>query len=157
MTEEFTALAGIKLNHIPFKGIADVMPAILSGQIAVGLSAMPPALPLIRSGKIKAFGYAGSQRARVLPDLPTFHEAGLPFETRGYFGLVVQGATPRPIINKIAADISRIISAPEFNAKYIDGAGLELLNMGPDEYAEFLKKDRLVWAARVKRVNVRLD
>jgi len=69
----------------------------------------------------------------------------------------VQGAPPRQIINKIAADISRIVGAPEFNEKYIEGAGLELLNMGPDEYAQFLIKDRAVWAARVHRVNVKLD
>lgn len=157
MTEEFTALAGISLNHIPFKGIADVMPAVISGQIAVALSALPPAVPLIRSGKVKAFGYASSHRPKALPNVPTFHEAGLPFETHGWIGLLAQAATPRPIISKMAADISRIVGTPEFNEKYIDGASLELLNMGPDEYAEFLKKDRALWAALLNRINVKLD
>jgi tripartite-type tricarboxylate transporter receptor subunit TctC len=157
MTEEFTALAGIRLNHIPFKGIADVMPAVLSGQIAVALSAMPPAVPLIRSGKVKGFAFAGPQRPKVLPDLPTFHELGVPFESLGWFGLFVQAATPRPIIQKMAADIARIVGTPEYNEKYIEGAGLDPLILGPDEYAEFLKKDRAVWATRVNRVNVKLD
>ena len=157
MTSEFTALAGIELNHIPFKGIADVMPAVISGQIDAALSAMPPAVPLIRSGRVKGLAFAGPTRPKVLPDLPTFHESGVPFESLGWFGLLAQGGTPRPVLLKAAADIGRIVGTLEFNDKYIEGAGFDPLTLGPDEFTEFLKKDRAVWAARVSRVNVKLD
>ena len=157
LTAEFAMLAGIELNHVPFKGIADVMPAVMSGQIDVALSAMPPAVPLIRSGKVKALAFAGPSRPKVLPDLPTFHESGVPYESLGWFGLLMQGGTLRSALQRAAADIGRIVGTPEFNEKYIEGAGFIQVILGPDEFTEFLKKDRAAWAARVSRVNVKLD
>ncbi|MDB5775610.1 MAG: hypothetical protein JWP38_1743 [Herbaspirillum sp.] len=156
-TEEFSALAGIKLNHIPYKGIADVVPAVMSGQIDMALSSVSPVLNLIRAGKLKALAYAGSKRSRVLPDVPTFAELGVPFETRSWFGFAVPAGTPRAIVDKISADTSHIIVMPEFDQKFVAGVGLELLNQGPDEFAQFLKKDRATWSERVRRVNVKLN
>ncbi|MDX3907360.1 MAG: tripartite tricarboxylate transporter substrate binding protein [Pigmentiphaga sp.] len=156
-TEELSALAGIQLNHIPYKGIADVVPAVLSGQIHVALSSVSPVLNLIRSGKLKALAYAGATRSKVLPDVPTFREQGIPFETRTWFGFVAPAGTPRAVIDKIAADTHRIISTPEFDQKYVTGVGLDLLDLGPQAFADFLQQDRAVWAARARRVNVRLD
>ena len=156
-TEEFSALAGIKLNHIPYKGIAEVVPAVMGGQIDVALSAVSPVLNLIRAGKLKALAYAGSNRSQVLPDVPTFAELGLPFETWTWFGFVVPAGTSRAIVDKIAADTGRIIMTSEFDKKFATGVGLELINQGPDQFADFLKKDRAIWADRVRRVNVKLD
>jgi len=157
-TVELSAMAGIRLSHIPFKGIADVLPAVMSGQINMGLSAVAPALANIRSGRLKALAYAGTQRSKVLPNVPTYAEAGLPgFLTHGWFGFVVPAGTPRPVIDKIAADTSKVITTREFDEKFVTGVGMELLNQGPDEYAEFLVKDRSQYAKRVKEVNVKLD
>lgn len=157
-TVELSIMAGIKLSHIPFKGIADVLPAVMSGQINMGLSAVAPSLAHIRSGRLKALAYAGAQRAKVLPNVPTYAEAGLPgFFTHGWFGFVVPTGTPRPVIEKIAADTSKIITTSEFNDRFVTGVGLELLNQGPAEYAEFLVKDRAQYAKRVKEVNVKFD
>lgn len=157
-TVELSIMAGIKMNHIPFKGIADVLPAVMSGQINMGLSAVAPALAHIRSGRLKALAYAGTQRSRVLPNVPTYAEAGLPgFLTHGWFGFVVPAGTPRPVIDKIAADTSKVITTREFDEKFVTGVGMELLNQGPAEYAAFLVKDRAQYAKRVKEVNVKLD
>ncbi|MDX3907359.1 MAG: tripartite tricarboxylate transporter substrate binding protein [Pigmentiphaga sp.] len=156
-TEEFSALAGIRLNHIPYKGIADVVPAVMSGQIDVALSAVSPVLGAIRGGKLKALAYANPTRSPVMPDVPTFAEQGLPFETRAWFGFAVPAGTPRPVVDKIAADTLRIIETPEFDQKYVSGVGLEPINQGPDAFATFLKQDRARWAERVRRVNVKLD
>ena len=65
--------------------------------------------------------------------------------------------TPRAIVDKVAADVSKVITRPEFQKKYISGVGLELLNQGPDQYSEFLKKDRLAYAVQIKNINVKLD
>ena len=157
-TVELSIMAGIKLNHIPFKGIADVLPAVMSGQVNMGLSAVAPALGHIRSGRLRALAYAGTQRSKVLPNVPTYAEAGMPgFLTHGWFGFVVPAGTPRPVIDKIAADTSKVITTREFDEKFVTGVGLELLNQGPAEYAEFLVKDRAQYAKRVKEVNVKLD
>ena len=157
-TVELSTMAGVKLNHIPFKGIADVLPAVMSGQVNMALSAVAPALPYIRSGRLKALAYAGAQRSKVLPNVPTYGEAGLPgFFTHGWFGFIVPSGTPRPVIDKIAADTSKIIVGREFDEKFVSGVGMELLNQGPDEYAEYLVKDRAQYAKRVKEANVKLD
>lgn len=157
-TVELSTMAGIKLNHIPFKGIAEVLPAVMSGQINMALSAVAPALANIRSGRLKALAYAGAQRNKALPNVPTYAEAGLPgFFTHGWFGFVVPAGTPREVIEKIAADTSKVITAREFDEKFISGVGMELINQGPAEYAEFLVKDRAQYARRVKEANVKQD
>ena len=157
-TEAFASQIGIRLNHIPYKGIAEVLPAIVSGQIQIAISGIPPALGLIRQGRIKAIALTGAQRSRLLPDLPTAVEAGAPsLESVSWFGLFAPAGTPQPLIERIAADVGRVISAPEFQEKFISGVGLELLNQPAEQFAERIRADREKGAARVKNVNVKLD
>ena len=157
-TEGFSALAGVRFNHVPYKGIAEVVPAVMAGQIDIALSGVSPVLPHIRSGKLKAIAMAVLKRSPVLPDVPTFAEAGIPnFESRSWFGLVVPVATPRPIIDRIAGDVSRILALNEFREKFVTGVGLELHVLMPDAFAEFLKAYRATYAIRVKNINVKLD
>ena len=157
-TEALAFATGIRLRHIPYKGVAEVLTALVAGQIDVALSAIPPALPYLRSGLIRAIAIDGPKRFPLLPDVPTFAESGVPnVESRSWFGFVVPAGTPRPVIDKIAVDGSRVITQPEFLEKRITGVGLGLLNQGPDEFAEFLKKDRADYAARVQHAGVKLD
>ncbi len=157
-TEAVASATGMKLNHVPYKGVADVVPALMGGQIDIGLVGIPPVISAVKSGKLRAIAYAGKARSPLFPEVPTFAEAGLNgIEARAWFGFVVPAATPRPVIDKIAADVSRIIAQPEFSEKFITGVGLNLLNHGPDQFAEFLKADRADYAVRVKNVNVKLD
>jgi len=157
-TEALLFATGTKLRHIPYKGIAEVLTALVAGQIDVALSAIPPALPYLRSGQIKPIAIAGPKRFPLLADMPTFAEGGVPgVESRSWFGFIVPAATPRPVIDKLAADVSRVITQQEFLDKRITGVGLGLINQGPDAFAEFLKRDRADYAERVKRVGVRLD
>ncbi len=157
-TEAFTHQADIKLLHVPYKGVADVVPALLGSQIQIAVVGLPPVLQLVQSGQIRALALAAPKRAALLPDVPTFTEAGLrDFNASAWFGLVAPAGTPRAVIDKIAGDVAKIIVRPEFQKKYISGVGLELLNQGPDQFAAFLQKDRQAYAAHVKNINVKLD
>ncbi len=157
-TEAMASIVGIKLNHVPYKGIAEVLPAVMGGQIDFAMSGIPPSLPLIRSGKLRVLAVPGRERMPLLPDVPTFAEGGVPnFNSRSWFAFAVPAATPRPVIDKIAMDVSRIISRPDFSQRFITGVGLVLVNQGPDQFAEFLKSDRENYAVRVKNINVKLD
>ena len=101
---------------------------------------------------------AATKRSALLPNVPTFTEAGLKdFNASAWFGLVAPAGTPRAVVDKVAADVSRVIQRPEFQKKYVSGVGLELLNQGPDAYAAFLQKDRAAYAVHVKNINVKLD
>jgi tripartite-type tricarboxylate transporter receptor subunit TctC len=109
-------------------------------------------------GKLKPIGVASMQRQPLIPDVPTLHEAGIPnFEARSWFGIAAPAGTPRAVIEKIAADTRKVIAQPEYRKKYILDQGLEPLDMGPDQFAEHLVKDRAKYAQRIKNANVRLD
>jgi tripartite-type tricarboxylate transporter receptor subunit TctC len=155
--EALATAAGVKLTHIPYKGTGEVIPALLNGQIDMTLTAIGPSLPHIRSGKLKALAVASAARYPVLPDVPTFAEAGLPFEARSWFMVAVPSGTPRPVIDRIAADIRRVVETPEYRDKFIGAMGMEAFNLGPAELGGFLDKDRAKYAERVKNANVRLD
>ena len=157
-SEAFARQAGISLLHVPYKGVADVVPALLGSQIQIAIAGVPPVLQLVQSGQLRALAIAAPKRAALLPDVPTFTEAGLKdFNASAWFGLVAPAGTPRAVVDKIAADVSKIIVRPEFQKKYISGVGLELLNQGPDQFAAFLQKDRQAYAAHIKSINVKLD
>jgi tripartite-type tricarboxylate transporter receptor subunit TctC len=155
--EAFATAAGVKLTHVPYKGTGEVIPALLNGQIDMTLTAIGPSLPHIRSGKFKALAVASQGRYPVLPDVPTFAEAGLPFEARSWFMVAVPSSTPKPVIDRIAADVKRVVETPEYREKFINAMGMEPLNLGPAELQTFLEKDRAKYAERVKNANVRLD
>lgn len=156
-TEAFAAAAGIKLTHIPYKGIAEVLPAVASGQIQIALSGIPPMLPLHRQGRIKVLGAMTPQRVPVLPDVPTFAESGYQLVSSSWFALFAPAGTPRPIIDKIAADVGRIISQKDFDERFVTGVGLEMLNHGPDQLAATVAADRTKYEVYVKNVDVKLD
>ncbi len=157
-TEAFGILAGVKLHHIPYKGIAEVLPALASGQIDVALSGIPPLPGLVKQGRIKAIALASNRRSPAMPDVPTFAEAGGPdFDSHAWFGIVAPAGVPRPIVDRIAADLGRVIAQPAFNEKYIGGAGMELLNHGPEQFAETIKVDTVAYTQRVRSNNIRLD
>ncbi|MDB5849231.1 MAG: hypothetical protein JWP29_2983 [Rhodoferax sp.] len=157
-SEAFARQAGIKLLHVPYKGVADVVPALLGSQIQIAVTGVPPVLQLVNSGQLRALALAAPQRSPLMPNVPTFTEAGLAdFNASAWFGLVAPAATPRAVVDKVAADVARIIAKPEFQKKYVTGVGLALLNQGPDAFAAFLQKDRAAYALHVKNINVKLD
>ena len=156
-TEAFAAAAGIKLTHIPYKGIAEVLPAVAAGQIQIALSGIPPMLPLARQGRLKVLGAMTPQRVPMLPEVPTFTESGYPLVSTSWFALFAPAGTPRSVIDKIAADVGRVLSTKEFDDRFVTGVGLEMLNQGPDQLAATVVADRAKYQSYVKSVGVKLD
>ena len=157
-TEALSAMAGIKMIHVPYKGIAETIPAIISGQITMAMAGIQPSLTHLRNGRLKAFAIAAPRRSASLPDLPTFAEAGMPgYESRTWFGLLAPAATPRPVIDRIANSVKQAFTNKEFLDKFVIGVGMEPLVLLPDEFAEFLKADRVKYQQQIKAINVRLD
>lgn len=156
--EAFWARADIKLTHVPYKGMTDVLQGLLGGQVQVGFSPVSLAVPLLRDGRIKVLVNGGTARSAVLPDVPTFAEAGFPgFEHRTWFGMFVPRNTPQAIIDKLAADIGSIVSDKAFSDRYIVSVGSVPLSLGPKELAAQIRSDFEKYRALVKTLNVRLD
>ena len=156
-SETMAGLAGISLNHIPYKGIAEVLPAVASGQIETALSGISPLIPLLKQNRLKALAISATARSPVLPDVPTFTELGIPYVGVSWFGLVGPSGIPRPVVDKVATDVGRVVGVPEFREKYITGVGLEPFNLGPDQLAQQLNNDRARYVSSVKAANIKLD
>ncbi|MBN9477643.1 MAG: hypothetical protein ABS43_22840 [Bordetella sp. SCN 67-23] len=156
--ETFSSLAGIRLNHVPYKGVADVMAALVGGQIDVAWVGVPPAIPMVEGDKVRLLAVAAPRRITAFPAAPTFAELGFPkMVSQAWFGLVAPRDTPDGIVGRIAADVSAVVSQPAFLDKYVTGVGLEPLNQGPEEFGRFLARDRAEYETSIRNAKVKLD
>jgi tripartite-type tricarboxylate transporter receptor subunit TctC len=154
----FMALSKTRMTHVPYKGVAEVMVALAADQVQISFTGIPPALPFARDGRVRVLAVSSTKRSALLPNVPTFAEAGMPgFQAAPWFGLVGPAGVPRALVDKIAADVAQVITQPAFLNAHITGVGLELLNQGPDQYAAFLAADRANYAVKMKRLNIQLD
>jgi tripartite-type tricarboxylate transporter receptor subunit TctC len=154
----FNTLYGVKLDHVTYNGLPPALQDVMASRVDVTVAIAGGVMPYVNTGKLKAFGIAGSSRARIGPGVPTFAESGFPdFEASVYFGLVAPAGTPAEIVQKISSDVSRIVRSSEFNDKYLVNFGFEPVGETPAQFTAFLKKDRESAAKRVRAANVRLD
>ena len=157
-TESLSARTGIRMTHIPYKGIADVLPALVRGDVQMALAGIPPSLPVLKAGRIRALAITATARDPSLPDVPTSGESGYPGLTLGgWFGFVAPAATPRPILDKIAADLGQISNRQEFKERTITRVGLEPLLQPPEQFAEFVREERARYSKLIKDLSLKLD
>jgi tripartite-type tricarboxylate transporter receptor subunit TctC len=133
--ELFKHMAGVDIVHVPFKGSALSIAAMLSGDVQMMLVGTATGLPLARSGKARALAMAGAKRSPVAPELPTIAEAGLPgYAISSWFGAVVPAATPDPVIAKLHADFVRALNSPDLRERLAPG-GYEVIANTPREFS----------------------
>ena len=155
--EALASLAGIKLTHIPFKGVPDVSQALMSGDVQIAMFGVAAAVPQIRSGKLKAIALAAPQRLNVIRNVPTFAESGIPFESRGWYGFVVRAGVSRGVMDTIARDVIRIASGNEYQKKYFTALGIEPMVLDTEQFAALVKSERATYAVRIRNVGIKLD
>jgi tripartite-type tricarboxylate transporter receptor subunit TctC len=141
-------MAGIDIVHVPFKGSALSVNAMLAGEVQVMLNGTVNGVPLAKSGKLRALAVTGAKRSPLAPELPTVAESGLPgYEMGGWFGTVAPAGTPGPVIARLNAEYVRALHAPEVRAR-LEGFGLEIVGNSPEEFARRMRQD----AQRLSRV-----
>ena len=137
-----THKAGIKLLHVPYKGLPEMMTAALTGEVQLAWAGMFSTRGLVSAGRLKALGYTLTKRSPMMPSVPTFAELGMPeIEMGVWYGLLAPAGTPRAIIDRIHADTARLLAEPEFRDKEMLPKGYEPIGAGPEEFAAFLKRD----------------
>ncbi len=152
--ESLNIVAGIKMQHIPYKGSGQLLPELLGGQIQVSFQVPISAIAHIKSSKLKAIAIGGDQRLPALPQVPTFAEAGLPgFEVNTWFGILAPAGTPRAIIDKISAELAKILSMPDISQK-LDGLGSTPFYSTPDQFAALIKADVAKYAKIIKTAGI---
>ncbi len=143
--------------HIPYKGSAGVLADVMGGQIAVTIDNMPPYLPQVKAGKIRALAVSPAKRSTAAPDIPTIAEAGVPgYDSGAWFGLLAPAGTPKDIVSKLSVETARILKLPEVN-KRISELSAEPVGSTPEEFAELIKSEIAKWAKVIKDANVELQ
>ena len=150
-------MTGIALNHVPYKGTAPGLADVIAGHVQLCFDAIPPALPHVKSGRVRALAVANPRRFPSLADVPTFAESGLPGYTfASWFGILAPARTPPAIIDQLNRELVRIINLPETRERFL-GLGIEPLGTSPREYAQYLKSEIAQWSAVVRRHDIRAD
>ena len=148
--ELFKLRAGIKLQHVPYRGIAQVMPDLLGGRLTMVFGNISAVLPLSRENRVRALAVTSLKRAPAAPDLPTMAEQGFPgFDATAWFGLLAPAGTPAPIVAKLHAETVKILALPDVRKKFAD-LGMETIGNTPAEFAEVIKAEIPVWAKVIK-------
>jgi len=151
-------MAGVKMTHVPYKGSGGALADVLAGRVPVYYMNLMLALPYLKDGRLRALGVTSSQRSPIAPEIPTIDEAGLPgYEMTTWYGLFVQGATPRGVVAKLQRELARILDQADTKER-IAADGMTVVASTPEQFAEFLKREtekytRIIEAAGIKAID----
>ena len=155
--EMFKTMAGIQMNHVPYKGSIPALTDIMGGQVTLMFDSMASGLPFAKSGKLKALAQTGAKRSASVPELPTIGESGLPgYDVAGWFGFLAPAATPHDIVQKLSSEITAILNLPDVKERYLllgaePGPGI------PEEFAAFLRSEIAKWAKVIRDSGAKAD
>ena len=153
--ELFKVLTGVDMVHVPYKGSALATQALLSGETSLAFSNAIATLPHVRSGRLRLLGVTPAKRSRLLPDVPTIAEAGVPgFENMIWSGIVVHSATPKPMQAALHEAISRTIEAPEVKERLARDGSEPFIGDTPGEYGAFIRTEIAKWRKVVQQAGI---
>jgi tripartite-type tricarboxylate transporter receptor subunit TctC len=148
--ELFKSMTGANMVHIPFKGSAPSVGALIAGQVDLTFATVLVTLPQVKANRVRALAVTTPTRSQAAPDLPTIAESGVPgFQAQQWYGVFAPSRTPTDILGKLAAEVHRIASLPDVRARFAaDGA--EPSNLNLEQFREFIRADALRWAKVIK-------
>jgi tripartite-type tricarboxylate transporter receptor subunit TctC len=146
----FNSTAGVKMNHVPYKGSNQAMNDVIGGQVKVSFVGVPNALPNLANGKLRALGVSSAKRYAELPDVPTIAEAGLAgYDATVWLGLLAPPGTPREVVQRINTEIAKVLSSPEAR-KLMSSAGVDVSIAASDEFGALLRSELERWGKVVR-------
>lgn len=155
--ELFKHLTGLNLQHVAYRGSSPSLTAVVSGEVAMGFTDMLITVPHVTSGRLRGLAVTGARRARIIPNMPTVSEAGLPgYAVSAWFGLVTPAGTPRDIIQRVNAEAARGLKQPE-TLERLSAVGAEISASSPEEFGAFMKAEREKWARVIKSAGIRAE
>jgi tripartite-type tricarboxylate transporter receptor subunit TctC len=155
--ELFDMMAGVKMTHVPYKGLAPALTDLLSGEVSVMFSSAVAALPQVKAGRLRAIAMTGSKRSAAIPNVPTVAEAGLPgYETGSWYGVVVPAGTPRVAIDRLSREIQGIVKSPDFTAKLNEEAVIPV-GSTPEAFNKHIRNELARWAKVIKAAKLELE
>jgi tripartite-type tricarboxylate transporter receptor subunit TctC len=155
--ELFKLMAGVDMVHVPYKGNAQALTDVAGGQVDLIFSALPPALPLAKAGKVRLLGIAMPERLRSMPEMPTIAEQGLPgYEMSTWYGIFAPAGTPTEAVERLGADIRRTVADPKVREQ-IAAQGIEPVTSTPADFRTFVNAELEKWARVVRAAGIKGD
>src|SRR6266850_8609208 len=152
--ELFDSMAGVKMTHVPYKGSGGALADVLAGRVPVYYMNLVLALPYLKDGRLRALGVTSAQRSAIMPQLPTLDEAGvLSYELTTWYGLFVQGATPRGVVARLQREIAQILDQPDMKER-IAADGMAVVASTPAEFTEFLGRETEKYARIIRAAGI---
>ena len=148
---------GLDMTHVPYKGTAPAIQDLIGGQTQLLIDAGAALLPQVKAGKLKALAVTGAKRDPQLPDVPSVRELGLgAMESAGFQGLVGPAGMPKEVVDKLAAELAKVLAQPELKAKF-SASGSEVHFAGPQEFASFVKAENEKWLKLISGRKLQVD
>jgi tripartite-type tricarboxylate transporter receptor subunit TctC len=155
--ELFKSMAGVEMVHVPYKGAQPALTDVIAGRAQLMFATSASVIPYIKAGRLRALAVTSSRRSGVVPELPTLSEAGVPgFEAITWHGVVVPRATPRPLVERLNADIVRALQARELRER-LESLGAELAPGTPEDFADYIAREIPKWTKVVKDSGARAE
>ena len=154
--ELFNMMAGIKTQHVPYKGSGPGVIDLVSGQVQFMLNPMPEPMAFIKDGRLRALATSTAKRISALPDLPPVAEAVPGYETITWQGFLAPTGTPKDIVDRLHAEFIKALKDPEFSAR-MRGMGLEIYGTTPAEFSQFIRNENVKWTKVIKATGARVD
>jgi tripartite-type tricarboxylate transporter receptor subunit TctC len=150
----FENMAGVSLNHVPYKGAAPALTDLLAGQVQLMFATIISVTPQLQSGRIRALAVTSAKRSPAMPDVPTVAESGVPgFEATAWFMLLAPAKTPQMLVQRISRDAAVVVAKPDVKARFAK-EGAETVGSTPDRAAAYLKSEIARWGKVVKAANI---
>jgi tripartite-type tricarboxylate transporter receptor subunit TctC len=152
--ELFKHLAGVQIVHVPYKGAAPGMVALMAGEVDMMFNAIPPTFPQINAGKVRALAVGGAKRSALLPKVPTIRESGYDFEMAGWYGVLAPKGTPQAVVSKLHGDLIKALRTPEMKERF---RKLEVYEIGttPEEFLKHIRAENARWAKVIQAAGLK--
>jgi tripartite-type tricarboxylate transporter receptor subunit TctC len=156
-SELFKHAAGLQMVHVPYKGTGPAIAAVVSGQVQMMIAGLPPALPQVKSGKLRGLAVTSLKRSPAVPEVPTIAESGYPgFELISWHSILAPARTPKPIVTRLNAELVKILAQPEVKERFAS-MGVEPVGSTPAQFAEHLKSETVRFAKVIKAAGIRAE
>jgi tripartite-type tricarboxylate transporter receptor subunit TctC len=154
-SEHFASMAGVKLTHVPYKGIQQSIVDIQAGEVAMLFDNIMTVQPHVKSGRLKALGISTRKRSPLVPDIPTIEEAGIPgFESQTWFGIYGPAALPRAVAERANAELNKVLADPAVIERFTQ-LGFQPAGGSAAEFAAMVRNDSQKWAKVIRENNIR--
>jgi tripartite-type tricarboxylate transporter receptor subunit TctC len=150
-------LAKINMVHVPYKGVGPGLPDLVAGHVQLMFSDMAPFEPFVRAGKLKIMAVTTARRSKLYPELPTIAESGVPgYDLAGWYGVVAPAGTPRPIVERLHAEFTKAMHAPDMKERY-EKLGVDPVESTPEQFGAYMSAETKKWGEIIKRSGVKLQ